>query len=81
MPRPPPDPGLRLVCALQVLSITRSGNQNCVNDPASQSNQLTKIMGARLTERLLEGDYTLWIQQPRPRRGALPGRGAGLRPR
>lgn len=57
--------GVQGVCALQYLSITPSGVQNCVTNPASQSNLLTKTMGAPLTERLLEGDYTLWIQQTR----------------
>jgi hypothetical protein len=55
--------GAQGLCALNYVTIAPTGTQNCVNDPAGQSDLLKKTLGAALSGPLLAGDYTLWIQQ------------------
>lgn len=57
--------GAQGLCALNYVTIVPSGTQNCVSDPAGQSDLLKTTMGAGLSGPLLAGDYTLWIQQTR----------------
>ena len=55
--------GVMGVCALNYVSLAPSGVQNCVTDPADQSDLLSKTLGPALSGPLQAGDYTLWIQQ------------------
>ena len=56
---------LGALCAQQYLSGSRtpSSGENCLTNPAGQSNLLTKSISTPINGTLPAGDYTVWIQQ------------------